>query len=83
MDPNIYLRTKVPEYIYKTINQLYRLRKATRIAETRNFDSYPTSEDLIKLERKYGDSLTEMDHYCYVKKKKAKKMKNTADLGSW
>ena len=74
LDPNIYLRTKVPENIYQTINKLHRLRKATRINETRDFNSYPSVENLIKLERKYGDSLTNMDRNCIREKNKSVKM---------
>lgn len=74
LNPNIYLRTKVAENIYKTINQLHELRIAPNIQNTQDFNSYPTADNLEQLERKYGDSLTDMDLYCIQKRKKVVKM---------
>jgi hypothetical protein len=37
---------------------------------TRDFNSYPSAENLIQLERKHGDALDNMDMYCLPKHKK-------------
>ena len=80
IDPNIYLRTSVPENIYMTIVQLHRLRNSPNIIETRDFNIYPTSDNLQQLERKYGDSLTNYDIHCVRKTRKGVKFKGRSKL---
>ena len=62
------------------------MRNAPNIIETRNFNSYPTAENLIKLDRLYGDSVTTYDLSCIRPKKRSVKMKTAKDLqqrSSW
>ena len=52
------------------------MRNAPNIIETRNFNSYPTAENLIKLDRLYGDSVTTYDLSCIRPKKKVGENEN-------
>jgi hypothetical protein len=69
---DIYLRTKVPEDMYKTLQQFAEIRKLDRQTLVRDFDLYPSAENLLTLERKYGDSLSLYD-LTGQKPKKARK----------
>lgn len=60
-EPGIYLRSKVPEEIYDTLQKFAEMRKLDRQNLIRDFNLYPTAERLLTLERKYGDSLNSFD----------------------
>ena len=55
--PDVYLRSKVPEDMYHILQQFAEIRKLTRLHLVRNFNLFPETENLLTLERKYGDSL--------------------------
>ncbi len=58
---DIYLRSKVPEDMYDTLQKFAEIRKLDRANLIRDFNLYPSAENLLTLERKYGDSLTQYD----------------------
>lgn len=55
--PDIYLRTKVTQEMYHTLQQFAEMRKLTRASLVRDFDLFPEIGNLLTMERKYGDSL--------------------------
>jgi len=59
--PDIYLRSKVPEDMYDTLQKFAEMRKLDRANLVRDFDLFPTPVNLLTLERKYGDSLNYED----------------------
>lgn len=71
---DIYLRSKVPEDMYDTLQKFAEIRKLDRANLVRDFNLYPCSQNLLTLERKYGDSLTLYD-LTGQKPKKAKKIR--------
>ena len=71
---DIYLRSKVPEDMYDTLQRFAEIRKLDRASLIRDFNLYPSAENLLTLERKYGDSLTVYD-LTGQKPKKKKKVK--------
>lgn len=71
-NPNIYLRSKVPEEMYKIMQQFGDLRKLERASMVRDFDVFPSFDNLVTLERKYGDGINFEDMNGF-RKKKAKK----------
>jgi hypothetical protein len=71
---DIYLRSKVPEDMYDTLQKFAEIRKLDRASLIRDFNLYPSAENLLTLERKYGDSLTVYD-LTGQKPKKKKKVK--------
>lgn len=56
--PDIYLRNKVPQEMYHTLNQLAEMRKLDRMALVHDFNLFPETVNITTLERKYGDSLS-------------------------
>jgi len=70
---DIYLRSKVPEDMYNTLQQFAEIRKLDRQSLVRDFNLYPTAENLMTLERKYGDSLSMYDLTGQKPKKQRKK----------
>jgi hypothetical protein len=56
--PDVYIRAKVPEDIYDTMQKFAEMRKLERMSLVRDFDLFPIVERLLNLERKYGDSLS-------------------------
>jgi hypothetical protein len=72
-NPDIYLRSKVPADIFDTIQKLAEMRKYDRIKYLRDYNLFATSERLLALERKYGDSLSNEDLYGVKDKVKKKK----------
>jgi hypothetical protein len=58
---DIYLRSKVPEDMYDTLQKFAEIRKLDRANLVRDFNLYPCAENLLTLERKYCDSLTKFD----------------------
>ena len=55
--PDVYLRSKVPEDMFDTLQKFAEIRKANRAEIVRDFDLFPITQNLLTLERKYGDSL--------------------------
>lgn len=61
MSPDIYLRSKVPEDMYDTLINFAEIRKLNRANLVNNFDLFPTYNNLLVFERKYGDSISYED----------------------
>lgn len=74
--PDIYLRAKVPEDIYDTLQKFAEIRKLDRAVLLRDFNLYPTVERLTTLERKYGDAINKEDFFGFKEKKKRAKKTN-------
>jgi hypothetical protein len=70
--PDVYLRSKVPEDIYDTLQKFVEIRKLDRIKFVADFSLFPHVDRLLNLERKYGDSLYHEDLYGVPAKKKKK-----------
>jgi hypothetical protein len=60
-ESDIYLRSKVPEDMYDTLQKFAEIRKLDRANLVRDFNLFPNAVNLLTLERKYGDSLTIYD----------------------
>lgn len=81
-NPDIYLRSKVPEEMYRIMQQFADLRKMERASMVRDFNIYPTVDSLKTLERKYGDGINFEDLNGYKKKNKVKRaVQGGADVG--
>lgn len=63
--PDVYLRSKVPEDMYDTLQKFAEIRKLDRASLVRDFNLFPLTENLLTLERKYGDSLNHEDLYGF------------------
>ena len=63
--PDVYLRSKVPEDMYDTLQKFAEIRKLDRASLVRDFNLYPITQNLLTLERKYGDSLNHEDLYGF------------------
>mmetsp|Transcript_4970 Transcript_4970/g.3585 ORF Transcript_4970/g.3585 Transcript_4970/m.3585 type:complete len:224 (-) Transcript_4970:291-962(-) len=61
--PDVYLRSKVPDEIYDTLQKVAEIRKLDRMHLVRNFNLFPEPPRLLNLERKYGDALSYEDLY--------------------
>lgn len=70
--PDIYLRSKVPEDMYDTLQKFAEIRKLDRANLVRDFNLFPSVTNLLTLERKYGDSLLFEDLNGFKQKKKRK-----------
>ena len=77
--PDIYLRSKVPEDMYDTLQKFAEIRKLDRSNLVRDFNLYPCAENLLTLERKYGDSLSLYDLTGQKPKKMRKPRAPTGD----
>jgi len=51
----------VPIDMYDTLQKFAEIRKLDRASLVRDFNLYPSVENLLALERKYGDSLSLFD----------------------
>ena len=71
--PDVYLRSKVPEDIYDTLQKFAEMRKLDRMSLVRDFNLFPIPERLLNLERKYGDSLSHEDLYGMPQKPKKRR----------
>lgn len=71
--PDVYLRSKVPEDIYDTLQKFAEIRKLDRMHLVRNFNLFPVTERLLNLERKYGDAISHEDLYGVPQKPKRKR----------
>ena len=63
--PDVYLRSKVPEDMYDTLQKFAEIRKLDRAGLIRDFNLYPVTERMMTLERKYGDALNHEDLYGF------------------
>ena len=72
--PDVYLRSKVPDDIYDTLQKFAEIRKLERIRLVAEFNLFPQSDRLLVLERKYGDSLAHEDLYGFPALKKKKRV---------
>ena len=70
--PDVYLRSKVPEDMYDTLQKFAEIRKLDRASLVRDFNLFPITENLLTLERKYGDSLNHEDLYGFKQRRKRK-----------
>ena len=70
--PDVYLRSKVPEDMYDTLQKFAEIRKLDRASLVRDFNLFPNTENLLTLERKYGDSLNHEDLYGFKQRRKRK-----------
>jgi hypothetical protein len=80
-EPDIYLRAKVPENMYLTLQSFAEIRKQDRFNFVRDFNLFPSAENLLILERKYGDSLSFFD-LNGIKPKKKRRAKQDGVQGS-
>ena len=82
--PDVYIRAKVPEDIYDTMQKFAELRKLDRMTLVRDFDLFPVVERLLNLERKYGDSLSFEDlNGSPPKKKRRQQVQEGGDIASY
>lgn len=58
---DIYLRSKVPEDVYDTLQKIAEIRKLDRASLVRDFNLFPVPKNLLTIERKYGDALSHED----------------------
>ncbi len=56
--------------MYEIIQQLAEIRKLQRLSMVTDFNLFPSTENLLVLERKYGDSLSYFDINASKPKKK-------------
>jgi hypothetical protein len=59
--PDIYLRERVPIEIYNTIMKVKRLREKWTLEDIISSNLWLTGEELVVLERNYGDALNDFD----------------------
>lgn len=60
-NPDVYMRNKVEEDMFNILTKLAEVRNLERIQLVRDFNLFPFPNDLVTLERKYGDSLNHED----------------------
>ena len=78
-DPDIYLRSKVPQDMFEILLQFAEIRKQDRQNIVTEFNLYPSAENLLTLERKYGDSLTDFDLTGQKPRVRRRKQQKTVD----
>jgi len=78
---DVYLRSKVPEDMYDTLQKFAEIRKQDRIGLVRDFNLFPITENILTLERKYGDSLNFEDLQGFKEKKKRKRKGVAGETG--
>ena len=76
--PDIYLRSKVPEDMYDTLQKFAEMRKLDRATIVRDLNLFPCTTNILTLERKYGDSLNFEDLNGFKKKRRKKRTENSA-----
>ena len=77
--PDVYLRSKVPEDMYDTLQKFAEIRKLDRAGLVRDFNLFPITENLLTLERKYGDALNHEDLYGFKQRRK-RRMRQTGEM---
>ena len=70
--PDVYLRSKVPEDMYDTMQKFAEMRKLDRATIVRDFNLFPIPVNLLTLERKYGDALSFEDINGFKQRKRRK-----------
>ena len=65
MSPDLYIRTKVPQNIQDCLVNIQSIRAHWNLKNVAEFNIFPLSEDLIAIERKYSDSLSDEDLLGY------------------
>ena len=70
LNPDVYIRSKVSEQLLNTLERLMDIRRSDRLKHIKEFNLCPSLEDLLLLERKYGEALTEEDITGVPKKPK-------------
>jgi len=70
LNPDVYIRSKVSEQLLNTLEHLMDIRRADRLKHLKEFNLCPSLEDLLLLERKYGEALTDEDITGLPKKPK-------------
>ena len=78
--PDVYLRSKVPEDMYDTLQKFAEIRKLDRASLVRDFNLYPLTTNLLTLERKYGDSLNYEDLYGFKQRRKKRVKTHGSDF---
>ena len=78
--PDVFLRSKVPEEMYDTLQKLAEMRKFDRIKYLKDYSLFPLSDRLLALERKYGNSLNYKDLYGVPHPKTKKKEQKDASF---
>jgi hypothetical protein len=76
--PDVYLRSKVPEDMYDTLQKFAEIRKLDRMSLVRDFNLFPCTQNLLTLERKYGDSLNFEDLNGFKQKKRRRHASNAS-----
>lgn len=79
--PDVYLRSKVPEDMYDTLQKFAEIRKLDRASLVRDFNLFPITENLLTLERKYGDSLNYEDLHGFKQRRKRKVKMGDTSMG--
>lgn len=59
--PDIYNRVKVSEQCFEALNRLSEIRSANRLKDLMRGDIFPTVEQLVRLESKYGEAVSTED----------------------
>ena len=77
--PDVYLRSRVPEDMYDTLQKFAEIRKIDRATLVRDFNLYPNTVNLLTLERKYGDALSYEDLHGSKRRRKKKTKTGDAD----
>lgn len=77
--PDIYLRSKVPEDMYDTLQKFAEMRKLDRASLVRDFNLFPAPQNLLTLERKYGDSLNFEDLNGFRQKRRRRQKSQATD----
>lgn len=77
--PDIYLRSKVPEDMYDTLQKFAEMRKLDRASLVRDFNLFPATHNLLTLERKYGDSLNFEDLNGFKQKRRRRQKSQATD----
>ena len=79
--PDVYLRSKVPEDMFDTLQKFAEIRKANRASIVRDFNLFPNTQNLLTLERKYGDSLNFEDLNGFKQRKRKRARSGMGETG--
>ena len=79
---DVYLRSKVPEDMYDTLQKFAEIRKLDRASLVRDFNLFPITENLLTLERKYGDSLNFEDLHGFKQRRKRTRKGAAGETGT-
>ena len=79
--PEIYNRTKVTPDCFEALDRLHCLRKANRVSELAEQSLFPLASQLLQVESKYGESVSNEDIYGVVKNARTLKSSRRAATG--